>query len=60
MAKGYSAGNRLVFKEEYQLISSAKSMNDKNIDDTIASLKGKKTQAAPVNNSGASLLQPAN
>jgi len=60
MAKGLSAGNRLDFEEEYQLISSAKAMNDKNIDDTIASLKGKKTQAAPVNDSGAVILQPAN
>lgn len=38
-AKGLSAGSSLDFEEEYQLISSAKQMNDKNIEDTIASLK---------------------
>jgi peptidoglycan hydrolase-like protein with peptidoglycan-binding domain len=38
-AKGLSAGSLLDFEEEYQLISTAKEMNDKNIEDTIASLK---------------------
>ena len=39
-AKGLSAGNALDFEEEYQLVNSAKQINDKNIDDSIASLKG--------------------
>ena len=38
-AQGLSAGNRLDFEEEYQLISTAKEMNDKNIEDTLASLQ---------------------
>jgi len=38
-AKGLSAGSLLDFEEEYQLISSAKDMNDKNIEETISSLK---------------------
>jgi peptidoglycan hydrolase-like protein with peptidoglycan-binding domain len=37
--KGLSAGSSLDFEEEYQLISSAKEMNDKNIEESIASLK---------------------
>lgn len=50
-AKGLSYGNSLDFEEEYQLVSSAKEINDKNIEDTIGSLKalGTKTGApAPV------------
>lgn len=39
-AKGLSPGSSLDFEEEYQLVSSAKQMNDKNIEDTIGSLKG--------------------
>jgi peptidoglycan hydrolase-like protein with peptidoglycan-binding domain len=39
-AKGLSLGSALDFEEEYQLISTAKQMNDKNIEDTIGSLKG--------------------
>lgn len=39
-AKGLSAGSALDFEEEYQLVNSAKQINDKNIDDSIASLKG--------------------
>ena len=39
-AKGLSSGSSLDFEEEYQLISSAKQINDKNIEDTIGSLKG--------------------
>jgi peptidoglycan hydrolase-like protein with peptidoglycan-binding domain len=52
-ANGLSYGSSLDFEEEYQLVSSAKQMNDKNIDDTIASLKelGAKQVAAPVQNS---------
>ena len=38
-AKGLSSGSSLDFEEEYQLVSSAKQMNDKNIEDTIGSLK---------------------
>ena len=34
-----SSGSALNFEEEYQLISTAKEMNDKNIDESIASLK---------------------
>ena len=39
-AKGLSHGSSLDFEEEYQLVSSAKEINDKNIEDTIGSLKG--------------------
>jgi len=39
-AKGLSYGSSLDFEEEYQLVSSAKQMNDKNIEDTIGTLKG--------------------
>jgi len=47
-AKGLSSGSALDFEEEYQLISTAKEMNDKNIEETIASLKGLGTkQEAP-------------
>ncbi|WP_154806484.1 peptidoglycan-binding domain-containing protein [Sulfurovum lithotrophicum] len=42
-ANGLSYGSALDYEEEYQLISSAKQMNDKNIDDTIATLKGRGT-----------------
>lgn len=38
-SKGLSSSVSLDFEEEYQLISSAKEMNDRNIEDTIASLK---------------------
>ena len=41
---GQSYGNSLDFEEEYQLVSSAKEMNDKNIEDTINSLKALGTQ----------------
>ncbi len=61
MAKGLSSGNRLDFEEEYQLVSSAKKINDKNIDDTVASLKGSKAQAnTGTSNNGTVVLQPAN
>jgi len=60
MAKNLSAGNRLDFEEEYQLISSAKQINDRNIDDTVASLKGNRAQTNSNNDSGAVILQPAN
>ncbi len=47
-AKGLSSGTSLDFEEEYQLVSSAKEMNDKNIEDTIGSLKALGTkQEAP-------------
>ena len=38
-ANGLSYGTSLDFEEEYQLISSAKEINDRNIEDSIASLK---------------------
>ena len=38
-SKGQSYGNALDYEEEYQLVSTAKAMNDKNIEETIASLK---------------------
>ena len=48
-AKGLSYGSSLDFEEEYQLVSSAKQMNDTNIEDTIGTLKGLGVkQAAPV------------
>ncbi len=61
-AKGLSYGDRLDFEEEYRLISSAKAINDKNIEETVASLKGNRTQnsSAAGSNSGAVILQPAN
>lgn len=47
-AKGLSYGSALDFEEEYQLVSTAKQKNDKNIEDTIASLKALGTkQEAP-------------
>ena len=65
-AKGLSSGSALDFEEEYQLISSAKTLNDKNIDDTLASLKGQNAQtnatkgSTTTGNSGTVILQPAN
>lgn len=50
-AKGLSHGTSLDFEEEYQLISSAKEINDRSIEDTIGSLKAlgaKKATTAPV------------
>lgn len=38
-SKGLSSGAALDFEEEYQLVSTAKEINDKNIEDTIGSLK---------------------
>ena len=43
-SKGLSEGSALDFEEEYQLLSSAKILNDKNIDDAIASLEKKKIE----------------
>ena len=46
---GLSPGNALDFEEEYQVVSSAKQKNDKNIEDSIAALKGLNAQqAAPM------------
>jgi len=61
-AKGLSYGDRLDFEEEYQLISSAKKINDKNIDDTVNALKGHRAQPSAVGSStsGAVILQPVN
>ena len=39
MDNGMSGGNALNYEEEYQMISSAKQKNDKNLDDTINSLR---------------------
>ena len=39
LSKGLSSGQSLDFEEEYQLVSSAKAMNDKDIDNTINNLK---------------------
>jgi len=48
-AQGLSSGGMLDFEEEYQLISAAKEMNDRNIEDTLASLKSMGMQyRAPV------------
>jgi len=63
-SKGLSYGDRLDFEEEYQLISSAKQINDRNIEETIASLKGTRAEAATgtttTPSSGTVVLQPAN
>jgi len=39
MDNGMSGGNALNYEEEYQMISSAKQKNDKNLDDAINSLR---------------------
>lgn len=39
MDNGMSGGNALNYEEEYQMISSAKQKNDKNLDDTINALR---------------------
>ena len=52
-SKGQSYGNALDFEEEYQLVSSAKAMNDKSIEETIASIKAlgrPRTPVAPMPN----------
>lgn len=47
-SKGLSYGTSLDFEEEYQLVSSAKEINDRSIEETIGSLKslGVKQQSA--------------
>ena len=45
-SKRLSYGPELNFEEEYQLVTSAKHLNDKNIDETIASLKSTAPQKA--------------
>jgi len=45
-SKRLSYGPALNFEEEYQLVTSAKQLNDKNIDETIASLKSTVAQKA--------------
>lgn len=58
-AQGLSSGSRLDFEEEYQLISSAKEMNDRNIEETLASLKSLgQRYAPPVQNSYMQQRQP--
>lgn len=48
-AQGLSSGDMLDFEEEYQLVSSAKEINDRNIEETLASLKSMGQQyQAPV------------
>jgi len=50
-ANGLSYGSALDFEEEYRLISSAKNRNDKNIEDTVATLKGmghRQSRSAPI------------
>lgn len=49
-SKGLSYGNTLDFEEEYQLVSSAKEINDRNIEDTINSLKALGAKQAPQDN----------
>jgi len=61
----YTGGSSsLGFEEEYRLIESAKKKNDRNIEDAIASLKGRNTSrsmgnSAPQGNQPV-VLQPAN
>ncbi len=43
-SNGLSYGDRLDYEEEYRLISSAKEMNDRNIEESINALKGLGTQ----------------
>ncbi len=59
-AQGLSSGSRLDFEEEYQLISSAKEMNDRNIEETLASLKslGNRYTPPPAQNGYAQQRQP--
>ena len=54
---GQSYGNSLDFEEEYQLVSSSKAMNDKNIEDTIGSLKALGTPPAQMQRVQAPVVQ---
>lgn len=57
MANGFGSGYKLGYEEEYRLISTARKGNDRNIEDTIATLKRlgrhktpQRGQIQPVNN----------
>ncbi|MCF6244237.1 MAG: peptidoglycan-binding protein [Sulfurovum sp.] len=57
-----TSGTALDFEEEYQLISTAKEMNDKNIEESIASLKPQgnaQSQTAPVQQAPVQKKMPA-
>ncbi len=65
-AYGLAPATRLNFDEEYQLISTAKTANDRNLNDTVASLKRlgasqrtQRTNAVPMMNRGPVILQPS-
>ena len=59
LARGLSAGGSLDFEEEYQLISSAKAKNDRNIEETIASLKAMGRRQMPPATQMSRAIQPA-
>ena len=47
-AKGLSYGTSLDFEEEYQLVNSAKEINDRSIEETVGSLKSLGAKKAPI------------
>ncbi len=60
-SKNLSYGDSLNLEEKYQLTSSAKKINDKNIDDTIASIKNTANHNYTNKiNSKTTVLQPSN
>ena len=66
-ANGLSPSYRLGYEDEYRLITTAKQANDRNIEETLASLKrlgaanrgGMNRQPAPARNRQPVILQPA-
>ncbi len=67
-ANGLSPSYHLGYEDEYRLVTTAKQANDRNIEDTLASLKrlgaanrgsGLKMQPAPAQNRQPVILQPA-
>jgi peptidoglycan hydrolase-like protein with peptidoglycan-binding domain len=67
-ANGLASGYRLGYEDEYRLVTTAKQSNDRNIEETLASLKrlgaGARSQpmaqpAAPVQRQQPVILQPA-
>ena len=66
-ANGLSPSYRLGYEDEYRLVTTAKQANDRNIEDTLASLKrlgaarnsGPAMQPAPVQNRQPVILQPS-
>ena len=58
-SKGLTPNGKLDFEEEYQLISSAKEKNDKNIEETIASLKALGNKTLPQQQTAQVMQQPA-